>query len=271
MSAAAILQGYVSLPPSVADYVPQNLRFSPEIAPWETFFSVFGVIYAILVGFLVVKVLDRFTALSQALEGEVNSVQDVRDLLVYFEGPQDEAKRELLQQLSDYTRSVAEVEWKVMSRQRPTERMDSETTNDLMEMMRAANLLRVDDPSDEMALSCIISKLTDVTSYRTARISLAQERLPRRLKGLLWFMSMVLVSGFVVMQMAAPLLHLAMVGAIAIASHLVLTVIFDLDHPLRGTWNVSKAPLEDAIEVFERELMAYPHARPRTRSHPVVG
>tara|TARA_R110002096_G_scaffold4501_7_gene21119 strand:- start:1938 stop:2810 length:873 start_codon:yes stop_codon:yes gene_type:complete len=256
LGTTAIVQGYVSVP-SIQNHLPAKLSFSQEEAPWETFFSVFGVIYAILVGFLVVKVLERFTSLSDALEGEVNALQDVRDLLTYFEGKQDAAKRELLTQLDEYVRSVAYVEWKAMSRRKRMDRIDSETTQELMDMMRAANLLKVDDHSDEVALGCIINRLTDVTSYRTSRISLAQERLPKRLKGLLWFMSMVLVLGFMVMEVAHPAMHLGMVAAISVAGHLVVGVIFDLDHPLTGTWNVSQAPLLDAIEAFERELMTY--------------
>ncbi|MEM1297494.1 MAG: DUF4239 domain-containing protein [Verrucomicrobiota bacterium] len=254
LGATAIVQGYVSVP-GIQSYLPDKVSFSEEEAPWETFFSVFGVIYAILVGFLVVKVLERFTSLSDALEGEVNALQDVRDLLTYFEGRQDAAKQELLTQLDEYVRSVAHVEWKEMSRRKRMDRIDSETTEELMDMMRAANLLKVDDHSDEVALGCIINRLTDVTSFRTSRISLAQERLPKRLKGLLWFMSLVLVLGFMVMEIAYPAMHLGMVGAISVAGHLVVGVIFDLDHPLTGTWNVSKAPLLDAIEAFERELV----------------
>jgi len=253
LAGVGVLQGYVSVP-EVQRYLPKDFRFSDQVAPWEAFFSVFGVIYAILAGFLVVRVLDRYTALSQALEGEVNALQDIRDLLLYFEGRQDAAKRELLLQLDEYLRAVAEVEWKAMSRRRRVQRLDSETTGELMDMMRAANLLEVNDPSDEVALGCIIRRLTDVTSFRTSRIGLAQERLPGRLKGLLWFLSVILVGGFMIMDVGLPALHLAMVGAIAVAVHLVVTVIFDLDHPLTGTWNVSKAPLLDAIEAFEREL-----------------
>ena len=58
---------------------------SGQNAPWEEFYSVFGMIYAIVSGFLLVEVLNRFNKLSEVVEAELNAISDVRDFLIYVD------------------------------------------------------------------------------------------------------------------------------------------------------------------------------------------
>lgn len=57
-----------------------------DISAWGAFFTVFGVLYAILVGFLLVTVLNRFSSLSQVIEEELNVLEDIRDFTIYLDG-----------------------------------------------------------------------------------------------------------------------------------------------------------------------------------------
>ena len=71
---------------NVGDY---TASVSKGLAPWEEFYSVFGMIYAIVSGFLLVEVLNRFNKLSEVVEAELNAISDVRDFLLYVDGQED--------------------------------------------------------------------------------------------------------------------------------------------------------------------------------------
>ena len=74
---------------------------SRGLAPWEEFYSVFGMIYAIVSGFLLVEVLNRFNKLSEVVEAELNAISDVRDFLLYVDG-QEDIKRSVKKELQEY-------------------------------------------------------------------------------------------------------------------------------------------------------------------------
>lgn len=223
-----------------------------EIAPWESFFSVFGMSYAIIAGFLLLDVLRRFSDLSQTFEAELNAVEDVRDFLVYVDGGQEEAKSQIRKELLEYVRSVSEDEWKDMPD--PKKPVNSDTSKELYDVMEAVNKLEVTNPSDSVALRSLIEKLSDITSFRTRRIALAKERLPVRLKLLLAFMSTTIVAVFILLSLKANIIHLIMVGAVTFSVHLLYMIVTDLDEPFTGHWNIDKAPLDQVKHEFEAEF-----------------
>jgi hypothetical protein len=55
-----------------------------DVNIWSGFFTVFGVIYAIVAGFLLVEVPGRFGRLSNTIEAELNAVESLRAYLVYL-------------------------------------------------------------------------------------------------------------------------------------------------------------------------------------------
>jgi hypothetical protein len=222
-----------------------------KAAPWAEFFTVFGVIYAIISGFILLDVLNRHTDLASTVESELNAVEDLRDFLVYIDGEQDDAKFEIKQSLLEYLRSVCDREWKLM---RAKGSINADTSPELYKVMSAINRIQVTNPSDQVALASLIEKLSDITSLRTRRIILSNERLPSQLIGLLLFMSSVLVVGFACMVSTHFGLHAAMVGAITTAVHLLFMIIRDLDQPFQGAWNIRKDSLTAIRDEFERDL-----------------
>jgi len=223
--------------------------------PWESFFSVFGVIYAILGGFLLLKALERFSALSRSVEAEINALQDVRDYLIYFEPGQPEARRSILTGLEGYVRHIREVEWEQMAKaHRKRQGLNSDTCEELQSVIGAVRGLKAEGFMQETALQGLMTRLADVTTHRTQRIGIVYDQLPKNLKVLLGFLSVILLLSFILMPVAVPAIHLGMVAAVTVAAFLVFTIILDLDTPFEGTWNISRKPLEDAIVELRRHL-----------------
>ena len=234
----------------VREYVQYKGIFE-DVAAWSAFFSVFGIVYAIVAGFLLVTVLTKYSDLNQVIENELNSIETVRDFLTYLNDENIEVKTSIKSALSHYTSSLLNKEWLEMSA--PHELMDSDTSEELYEIMRKSKKISVDTESDGVVFTAIIENISDVTKLRTRRIALANERLPPRLKILMIFMSIVLITAFVLLGVQNIYTHITILVSLSVSIHLLYMIIEDLDHPFYGVWNINRMPLEELVKRFAKE------------------
>ena len=235
---------------SVKEYVQYQGIFD-DVAAWSAFFSVFGIVYAIVAGFLLVTVLTKYSDLSLVIENELNAIETVRDFLTYLHDTNKDVKNNIKNALSHYTSSLLNKEWPEMSD--PREPMDSDTSDELYEIMRKSKEIAVERESDGVVFTAIIENISDITKLRTRRIALANEKLPPRLKILIIFMSIVLIAAFILLGVQNIYTHIAIIVSLSIAIHLLYMVIDDLDHPFYGIWNISRLPLEALVNRFDGE------------------
>lgn len=229
-----------------------------DVSAWSAFFTVFGVVYAIVAGFLLVSVLTRYGALSQTIEDELNAVEAIRDFFVYLSEQQQAPPRVVNNSLAKYVESVAKVEWEEMADAAiPT---NSDTSEELYAVMRSTGAIHVTGERDNAILSAVIASVSDLAKMRTRRIALANERLPPRLRLLLLFMSFVLIVSFLAMGVQSGIAHVFMTSSVSISAYLLYWIIADLDHPFYGFWNIDRGPLDDLIKRFESEAGSSPEA-----------
>ena len=223
-----------------------------DVSSWSSFFTVFGVMYAIVVGFLLATVLTRYGSLAQAIESELNAIECIRDFLTFFDESQAGTTRAIRTALHEYVQSIADVEWRAMSE--PATKVNSDTSEQLYELMRQCRHLTAESENEHLALSAIVDNVSEITKMRTRRICLANEQLPPRLRLLVLFMSVVLAIGFAVMGVANIWIHGLMLVSIAGCVHLLYMVLDDLDHPFYGVWNIDKSALDELQQRFAQEL-----------------
>jgi hypothetical protein len=219
-----------------------------DIAAWSAFFSVFGIVYAIVAGFLLVTVLTKYSDLSQVIENELNAIETVRDFLTYTDDETIEVKKGIRDALSHYAASLLNHEWPEMSD--PHEAMDSDTSEELYEIMRKSKKIPVETEADSVVFSALIDNISDITKLRTRRIALANERLPPRLKLLMVFMSAVLIAAFILLGVQNIYIHVTILVSVSISINLLYMIIKDLDHPFYGIWNINRRPLEELVQRF---------------------
>ena len=119
----------------IARYYFQYENIEDDVGIWGGFFTVFGVIYAIVAGFLLVEVLGRYSTLSNTIEAELNAIECLRDYLVYLDDDQNSIKSEIRSSLKSYLISVRDEEWPAMSEEDSF--VDSDTSDELYAVMRA--------------------------------------------------------------------------------------------------------------------------------------
>jgi hypothetical protein len=204
---------------------------------WATFFTVYGVLYAIIVGFLMLEALSKYNNLSELIDEEVNDLQDIRDFTFYLQCP-GHIKEKILSELGEYAYSVATKEWQQMKTSQSTDR-DPDTTKEFYEILLAINNMEIANKFDEIALKILLNKIAEITTDRTKRLSIAHQRLPLQMKFLLYLMSVILIVGLILVGVHHLSIHIIMVVSLVMSVHLLNILIFDLDNPFKGLWQLT--------------------------------
>ena len=58
-----------------------------DLGSWSVFYTTYGILYAIIIGFILVGALGRYEQLKLAVDSEINVIQNIRDFLIYFSDP----------------------------------------------------------------------------------------------------------------------------------------------------------------------------------------
>ena len=226
----------------------QNIHI--DLGSWSVFYTTYGILYAIIIGFILVGALGRYEQLKLAVDSEINVIQNIRDFLIYFSDSNSiqltEAKDSVSEQINvllnirqalyTYVKSVYEKEWLEMSDK--TEMTDPDSTQELKAIIVAVSKLESHDENDSIALTSIINSLSDLTNHRTKRIYLSNEEIPPPIMKLLIFMSIFLVSGFLILGVQNMWVHLIMIISFSTTIQLIINLLTDLNNPFSGIWNI---------------------------------
>ena len=221
-----------------------------DLGSWSVFYTTYGILYAIIIGFILVGALGRYEQLKLAVDSEINVIQNIRDFLIYFSDSTSTQRAEvkdsrseqinvllnIRQALYTYVKSVYEKEWLEMSDK--TETTDPDSTQELKAIIVSVSKLESQDENDSIALTAIINSLSDLTNHRTKRIYLSNEEIPPPILKLLIFMSIFLVSGFFLLGVQNMWVHLIMITSFAATIQLIINLLIDLNTPFSGIWNI---------------------------------
>ena len=221
-----------------------------DLASWGVFYATYGILYAIIIGFILIGALGRYEQLKLAVDSEINVIQNIRDFLIYFSDSNSiqrtEAKVSVSEQINvllnirqalyTYVKSVYEKEWLEMSDK--TEMTDPDSTQELKAIIVAVSKLESHDENDSIALTSIINSLSALTNHRTHRIYLSNEEIPPPIMKLLIFMSIFLVSGFLILGVQNMWVHLIMIISFSTTIQLIINLLTDLNNPFSGIWNI---------------------------------
>ena len=221
-----------------------------DLGSWSVFYTTYGILYAIIIGFILVGALGRYEQLKLAVDSEINVIQNIRDFLIYFSdstsmqrakvkdsrSEQINVLLNIRQALYTYVKSVYEKEWLEMSDK--TEMTDPDSTQELKDIIVSVSKLESQDENDSIALTSIINSLSDLTNHRTKRIYLSNEEIPPPIMKLLIFMSIFLVSGFLILGVQNMWVHLIMIISFSTTIQLIINLLTDLNNPFSGIWNI---------------------------------
>jgi hypothetical protein len=218
----------------------ERLSGNNEVAGFK--FAVVGVIYAVLLGFAVIVVWQRYNDAELAVIQEAGAAATIYRLSAGSE-PATAAVRAAM---SNYLRFAVEKDWPQMAR----EKESPEATAELNEVYAAATHLAQDGSRQSAVLSEIFHQLDQITQARRTRIHLAVGIMPVVLwQGLLVgaILTVAFTFFFGTRNLGAQVL---MTGVLTVIVFMGLFVIVTIDHPFTGPVHIGSGPVLHVLTDF---------------------
>ena len=204
-----------------------------------------GLLYAVLVAFVVVIVWQQFNDAQKRTEEEAVAISD---LLHDSDGLPAAGRPEVQQSLIDYTKDVVDGEFPRMRRGEVIEQESSHLTTVWRDVLK----IEPSSQSENAFYTAVVDKVNDLASARTARIAAADYHIP----GELWVM---LLGGGVIILVFTYLfptpdavLHSLVIGLAGALLAFVLYLIFAMEHPFVGTIAVSDHPYVNVLNAWAK-------------------
>jgi hypothetical protein len=220
----------------------ERLETAGEVAG-QVFQSLAGVLYAILVAFVVVVVWEQFDQAQNDTESEAAAISD---LLRDSEGLPAAARPAIQQSLLAYTNDVVNDEFPRMRHGEPIEQQSDHLTRIWQSFLQV-------QPVTQSEISFYresITRLNNLGSARKTRISSSQSEIP----GEMW---VLLLGGGAVMliftyMFATPdvVLHSVVIALAGALLAFVLYLIFAMEHPFVGSIAVSPDPYVHVLNTW---------------------
>ena len=170
----------------------------------------------------------------------------LKDLILFSKGLQEATRDPIVRAVRAYTRTVAEIEWGILSRGEDTERTDK--------LFAVIISSVIDAVSDNETAGRIQERLLEIanqaSAHRDERLALSGKRIPRTLLlfvTLTAYTLLFLLFFFPFHNPALGLVAVAIATMLLFFAHFVLT---DLDNPFEGTWNVGNQPFDDLMTKY---------------------
>ena len=220
-----------------------RLSGNNEVAGFQ--FAIVGVIYAVLLAFVVIAVWDKFS------EGQKTVAQEsaaAAALFRYAEGQEPEAAK-LEGALTAYLSLVIHKDWPAMS----SETEDGETTSALNDVYRAAMALNRTDLRNTADMTEVFTQIDNLTTMRRIRLHLSTGLVPDVIWIALFTGAFLTIAFTLFFGAESTLAQLAMTAILTIIVTLGLVVIVSLDHPFSGAVHIAPESIERVLAAFKHD------------------
>lgn len=205
--------------------------------------AVIGVIYAVVLAFVVISVWEQFDTAKANASQEANLVGLLYVNAVFYPGHTESIRKDL----QGYAESVVNNEWTEMS----AHQSDSPTTDRQVGVLLGEyRAIHPESTEEGIFYTESVRRLYELTNLRRARVDASGNELPSVLWTIL-IVGGVITIGFTyffgVSHFGA---HVLMVAALAAMIALTLFVILSLDLPFSGDLRISSDAMEQTIREF---------------------
>jgi hypothetical protein len=219
----------------------QRLRTNNEVAGFK--FATIGVLYAVLLAFVVIIVWERFHDAERALTEEAGAAASIYRLSA---GLSEEGGKALRTRLTAYLHSVLEDDWPAMARGGA-----SPVTNRLLNRLYAEMArYRPSDLHDSDLQSGLFNALDQLTQSRRARLVMAEGTVPSAIWFVLFLGAVLTISFTFFFATENVVSQSMMTGVLAALIFSAILVIVAIDRPFTGAVEVSQEPIRLVLDDF---------------------
>ena len=220
----------------------ERLRGNNEVAGFK--FAVIGVLYAVLLAFVVIITWERFYDAEKAMAAEAGSAATIYRLA----GGLDETSGAALRaDMSAYLKSVLADDWPAMGVGRSS-RVTTRVLSDLYDLVveyRPSDLHGADLQKD------LLSELDQLTRARRERLVMAEGTVPSAIWFVLFLGAALTISFTFFFGAQSVIAQSSMTGVLAAIIFSLILVIIAIDRPYTGAIMVSKDSIRAVLEDFQ--------------------
>ena len=232
----------------VQRYVPTSVRRQHnDVAGF--IYAVLGVVYAVLLGLMVVAVWEDWEAATDRADQEASELAEV--FWVADRMPESEGHR-IQELVRSYARVVVQEEWPRMR-----EGNSSPKAWELLDEIRAeVQNFQPSTPAQQVLYEQGLERVHELADARRERLLDADQGLPAILWVVLIIGGIVVVGFTYLFGLDSTVVHLLMVAALALIIALVLFTVAELDFPFSGGIRIGPEAMEQALGRFDTSKLS---------------
>ncbi|MEJ2885232.1 bestrophin-like domain [Actinomycetospora aeridis] len=208
--------------------------------------AIVGVIYAVLLAFVVVVTWQQFSQAGEIVGQEASALRGLYRESVAFP---PEVREQIQGDVRDYATAVITQEWPAMGDGDPGHPAVAAVLD-----RTAAHLatLPADTPIQQQYIAVEADRFAELVSFRSQRLDFVGQGLP----GVLWVAlvlgGVVTIAFGMIFGLRSTALHLFMTGSLAATIGVLLFVAIAIDQPFLGDVAVQPAPFQRVLNDFGR-------------------
>lgn len=222
-------------------YTEEYLKNNHEVGGY--FFNAFGLLYAVLIAFVVYVTWTEFDTSVRDIEMEANQTY-----LLYFNANEfpEPSRTELRNAIKEYIQIVVNDEWKKL----PYGEFDFKATHAITKLFNLYSKVDASYASNSQFYDESVTRLNDLSELRRLRILASTSHVPT----VVWII--LIIGGFVSIAFTyffgmknAPV-HYSLVAILCSINALLLFLIYDLDHAFSGNDKITPHAFDVVLQVI---------------------
>lgn len=220
-----------------------KLILTADISAVGAFLNFFGVVYAVIAAFVIFEAGGRFTGINEQLSQEFIALRNIFSMVKLLKD------KELIQfsreKIRDYSLILKE---KLGTN---GQKMKEEVSHKFRAIFQILDKIEPKNEIEKILAGHIVDALRSSANARSRRLGLIDSEIPKLELFLILFLSLSLVFGFFLVRFSNIYLFTALMALVSTAVSFIILIIFDLNIPFKGFWNVSSEPIDHTVEFLE--------------------
>ena len=222
-----------------------KLIATADISAFSTFLNFFGVVYAVIAAFVIFEAGGRFSGINEALDKECMALRNIFSMVKLSKDT--ELIRFSKEKIREYALSLKD---KLYTN---GPKAKEEVSKKFRAIFQTIDKIEPKNEMDKILAGHIVDALRSSANSRAQRLGLIDAEIPMLELLLIMFLSLVLVFGFFVVRVSNVYLFTALMALVSAAVSFIMLIIFDLNKPFKGFWNVSAQPIDHTLEFLEED------------------
>lgn len=243
LSAIAFVAGVVLISVALFLLLRRNIDFRRleqhnDVAGF--IYAVIGVIYGVLIAFIVIVVWEHHTAIEQAIQDEANVVMQIYRDADAFPSPFREALRDGLR---NYALGVADREGQNAREGRGNDSVQRA----LDSLWHTYSEFVPQDDNDRVWYAEVLTRLNTLAQDREVRITSVRHHLPTIMWVVLGVGGAITIGFAYLFGTSNTAAHVLMIAGLSVTVALSILLVWSLSHPYAGLGQVDFSPMRRAV------------------------